>query len=101
MCNNKQEFDQLVGKYRELTADKKKLEAKLDALKEDMKEYITHKGKKKSEDSDVLVVFGEDYKASLIPVLNPRWDDDKLKAHFGDKYEEYKTPHPYDRIDVR
>lgn len=101
MCNNKQEFDQLVNKYRELTSEQKKLEAKLDALKDDMKEYINKKGKKKSEDSKTLVVFGEGYKVSLIPVLNPRWDDVKLKKFFGDRYEEYRTPHPYDRLDVR
>jgi len=101
MCKNKHEFDQLVDRYRELVAEQKKLEVKLDELKADMKDYINSKGKKKSADSNILVVFGEGYKVSLIPVLNPRWDDAKLKDHFGDKYEEYKTPHPYDRLDVR
>ena len=102
MCKNKQEFNLLVERYRELTAEKKKLESNLDAVKSGMEEYIVAKGKPKEEGSLTLVVFGDGYKVSLIPLENVSYDGKKLKEDFGeDVMLQYQKVKPYNRIDVR
>jgi len=101
MCKNKAEFTKLVAEYRTLTAEKKKLDASLDTIKNDMEEYLKAKGKPKEEGSLTLVVFGDDYKVSLIPLENITYDGTKLKAVFGDAITEYQKVKPYNRIDVR
>ena len=101
MCKTKKELNELVAKYQKLTTEKKKIEDKLDAVKADIEEYVRDKGQKGGKNGATLIVFGDDYKVSLVPIPNLRWDDDKLKAFFGDNYNQYKTPHPYDRLDIR
>lgn len=102
MCKNKAEFTALVAKYRELTTEKKKIEASLDSVKADMEEYLKAKGTPKAEGSLTLVVFGDGYKVSLIPLENVSYDGKKLKAIFGEEaVKQCQNTKPYNRIDVR
>ena len=101
MCKTKAEFTELVAEFRELSAKKKKIEGKLNAVKAEMAEYIQAKGSPKCEGSMTLIVFGEGYKASLIPLNNITYDGDKLKNLLGDDISSYQNITPYNRIDVR
>ena len=101
MCKNKTEFNALVAEYRRLSAQKKKAENDLKAVKADMEEYIRAKGVPGGKDGLTLIVFGDGYKASLIPIDSPIFDGDKLKALLGDSIAQYQKPNIYSKIDVR
>ena len=101
MCKTKAEFTELVAQFRDLSAKKKKIETKLNAVKAEMTEYILAKGDPKCEGSLTLIVFGDGYKASLIPLNNVTYDGDKLKALLGEDVSMYQNITPYTRIDVR
>ena len=66
MCKNKEELTAQITRYRKLTAASKKLEAELKAVKDDIMEYVSVKGKPKEEGSTTLVVFGDGYKVSVM-----------------------------------
>ena len=101
MCKNKLEFTAAVARYRKLSAEKKKVEAELALIKADMEEYIKKKGVPGGKKGLSLVVFGDGYKVTLIPLVNVTYDDDKLKAVLGPDLEQYKRIKPYSKIDVR
>jgi len=101
MCKNKAEFTELVAEYRKLSAQKKKAESDLKAVKADMEEYIRAKGVPGGKDGMTLVIFGDGYKVSLIPIDSPIFDGEKLRALLGDSLAEYQKPNVYSKIDVR
>ena len=101
MCKNKLEFTAAVSRYRKLSAEKKKVDAELDVVKDDMEEYIKKKGVPGGKNGLSLVVFGDGYKVTLIPLEHTTYDDDKLKAVLGPDLDQYKRSTPYSRIDVR
>jgi len=101
MCNNKQEFSEKVERYRKLTATAKKIDSELKAVKDEMMAYVNAKGKPKEEGSTTLVVFGDDYKVSVIITNNSTFDTDKLKAILGDDLSAYKKTSSSPRLDVR
>lgn len=101
MCKNKAEFTALVEEYRKLSAQRKKIETTLDAVKAGMEEYILSKGKPKEEGSFTLVVFGDDYKVSLIPLENVSYDGKKLCELLGPNIVDYQKVKTYNRLDVR
>ena len=101
MCKNKAEFTELVAEYRKLSVLKKRAESDLDAVKVEMEEYIRAKGVPGGKDGMTLIVFGDDYKVSLIPIDSPVFDGDKLRALLGDRLAEYQKPKVYSKIDVR
>lgn len=101
MCKNKLEFTAAVARYRKLSAEKKKVEAELGLIKADMEEYIKKKGVPGGKNGLSLVVFGDGYKVTLIPLENVTYDGDKLKAVLGPDLEQYKRIKPYSKIDVR
>jgi hypothetical protein len=101
MCKNKVEFTELVAEYRKLSAQKKKTEDALKVVKADMEDYIKAKGTPGGKNGLTLVVFGDGYKVSLIPIENPVFDSEKLKALLGEHLAEYQKSNCYSKIDVR
>lgn len=101
MCKNKAEFTELVEKYRKLSTQKKQAETALKSVKADMEEYIKAKGTPGGKDGMTLIVFGDGYKVSLIPIDSPIFDGDKLRALLGDSLADYQKPNCYSKIDVR
>ena len=91
MCKNKQELNDLVAKYRKLTADKKKIDNQLKAVKADITEYVIAKGTKGGKDDLTLVVFGEGYKISYITVVAHPLDTDKVKKYLGETVSQFMT----------
>lgn len=101
MCKNKEELNSQIERYRKLTATVKKLETELDAVKDDIMDYVNSKGKPKCEGSSTLVVFGDGYKVSVIIANNSVFDTDKLKAALGEDLSAYKKNKSYPKLDVR
>lgn len=101
MCKNKAELNELVEKYRKLSAKKKKVEDELEAVKDDITEYVVNKGEKGGKNGTTLIVFGDGYKVSLITINKPIFDSEKLAALLGDKLPEYKKPNIYPKLDIR
>ena len=101
MCKNKEELGVQVERYRKLTAASKKIETELATIKDDIMAYVNAKGKPKAEGSTTLVVFGDDYKVSVIIANNSVFDTDKLKEALGDDLSSYKKNKPYPKLDVR
>ena len=101
MCKNKQEFNLLVEKYRELTAMKKAAEEGLKKVKPDMEEYIRAKGKPSGKDGKSLVILGDDYKATLNESERMVFDGDKLADLLGPDLAQYQKSSLSTRIDVR
>lgn len=101
MCKNKAELNELVAKYRKLTATKKKIDEELSGIKDDIIEYAVAKGTKGGKDNTTLIVFGDGYKVSVITINQPLYDGAKLKALLGDKLPEFQKINTYPRVDIR
>ena len=91
MCKNKKELDNLVAKYRNLNAEKKKIDNQLKAVKEDITEYVLAKGVPGGKDDLALIVFGDGYKISYITVVSHPLDNDRVKEYLGDSLEQFQT----------
>ena len=101
MLKNKDAFTKAVNKRRKATALKKKLDALIDSLDEEIIDYAQRKGEAGGKNGNSLIVFGEGYKVSVITITQHPWDGDKLKALLGDRVGEYQGINVYDRIDIR
>lgn len=101
MCNTKSEFTKIVNKRRKAAALKKKLEAKVDKLDEEIIEYAKKKGEAGGKNGNTLIVFGDDFKVSVISITQHPWDGDKLRQLLGDDVSKYQGLNIYFRIDIR
>lgn len=101
MCNNKDELDVLVAKYRKLSALKKKIEESRKSVTDEIIDYATRKGTVGGKNNATLIVFGDGYKVSVITINNPVWDSDKLKGLLGDDYADYQKSSSYPKLDIR
>jgi regulator of replication initiation timing len=101
MCKNKKELNKLVEKYREITAEQKKLNEKLKAIKADIIEYVLAKGTVSETNENSLIVFGDGYKVAYITVISHPLDSDKIKELLGDKLPEYQTTSSSNKLDIR
>lgn len=91
MCKNKKELNNLVEKYRKLTAEKKKIDKELGSIKADITEYVLAKGTKGGKDDLTLIVFGDGYKISYITVVSHPLDTDKVKEYLGESLVQFQT----------
>ena len=101
MCKNKEELAKLVRKQRKASALKKKLDTQIKALNAEIAEYVLKKGELGGSKGTTYVVYGDDYKVSVIMVTQMLWDSDKLKNLLGDRVSEYQNPNPYPKVDIR
>lgn len=100
MCKNKAEFDALVEEYRKLSAQIKKADERLDAVKEDMESYMKAKGTPGGKNGKTLIVYGNGYKASLTPCESSTLDKEKLTDLLGDSLAQYQKTKSYNQIRV-
>lgn len=101
MCKTKSELDKAVAKYRKAASLKKKLEAQLASISEDITEYVISKGEAGGKNKSSLVVVGDDYKISYITSKSQRLDNDLIKGLLGDSLPEYQKEVVTHRLDVR
>lgn len=101
MCKNKDELNKLVARRRKLKALEKKIEKELDLLDEEIIQYAKAKGSVGGKDNNTLIVFGDDYKVSVIEITQHPWDGDKLKDYLGDNITDFQKTNIYSRIDIR
>jgi hypothetical protein len=100
MCRNKAEFDAAVARYRHLNTIKKQAEAELDAVKEEIIDYVTKKGKDSGKNNGGHVVYGEGYKVSVTPIVKANFDTEKLQAFFGDSLPNFQKMSEYNKVIV-
>ena len=91
MCKTKKELDKLVAKRRELSAEKKKIEAKLGEVDKDIIDYVLAKGVKGGKDDLSLIVIGDGYKVSYITVVKHPLDSEKVKKFLGVRLPQFQT----------
>lgn len=91
MCKTKKELDKLVAKRRELSAEKKKIEAKLSEVDKDIIDYVLAKGIKGGKDNLSLIVIGDGYKVSYITVVKHPLDNEKVKKFLGVRLPQFQT----------
>lgn len=101
MCKNKEEFNKLVAKRRKLKALEKKIKAELEIVDEEIIHYAQEKGTEGGKDNNSIIVFGDNYKVSIINITQHPFDGDKLKEYFGDNISQYQKTNTYKRIDIR
>ena len=101
MCKNKKEFDQFVSKYRELSAAQKLIDAQLNDVKKELKEYTLKKGKPGGKNGLSRVVFGDGYKVSCSEVNSTSLDSTKVAEYLGDKLPEFQKVNSYMKLDIR
>jgi len=100
MCKNKEEFNKLVARRRKLKALSKKIDSQLDALDEEIISYAKAKGTKGGKDNNTFIVFGDDYKVSVIQITQHPFDSDKLKQFFGENITQYQKTNTFPRITI-
>lgn len=101
MCKNKKEFDVLVAKKRKMSALKKKLESRISELDEEIIKYASEKGELGGKDNQTYIVYGDDYKVSIIQITQHPFDNDKLKEFLGDKVADFQKVTTFRRVDIR
>ena len=101
MCKNKTELDALVAKKRKLNALKKKLEARISEIDEEIINYAETKGERGGKDNQTYIVFGDTYKVSCPLITQHPFDGDKLKGFFGDRISDFQKTSTYRRVDIR
>lgn len=101
MCNTKEELEKLIRKQRKASALKKKLDAKVKSLNAEIADYVLKKGEPGGSKGASFIVYGDDYKVSVIMITQNLWDGDKLKALLGDTVGEYQNPNTYPKVDIR
>jgi len=98
MCKTKKELDKLVVKKRKLSVLKKKIDAALDKINDEIEAYAKAKGTLGGEKKNTYIVYGDDYKVSCVIVSSARLDEAKIKEFFGDKVSDYQKTITYPRI---
>jgi len=101
MCKNKDEFSKIVRKRRRAVALKKKLESWIDKMDDEIIKYAHAKGVKGGKDNNTLIVFGDDYKASVIMITQHPWDGDKLRKYLGDNISQFQKTSTFSKVDIR
>ena len=101
MCKNKEELNRLVAKRMKLKALNKKIEDKLDDIDAEIIAYAKAKGAPGGKDNKTLIIYGDNYKVSLIEITKLTPDSDKLKTIFGADYDSILKASTYPRLDIR
>lgn len=101
MCKNKAELDVLVAKKRKMSSLKKKLEAKISEIDNEIIAYAEAKGEVGGKDQQTYIVYGDGYKVSCILITQHPFDNDKLKAFLGDRVADFQKVSSYRRVDIR
>jgi hypothetical protein len=92
MCRTKTELNAKVDEYRKIRATIDRLNTQLDAIKEDIIEYVVKHGDcDESKTSKPISVNGVDYKLMYLTVVRENLDKKQLKADLGDDYAKYAT----------
>lgn len=81
MCNNKK-LAEKVHLLKQLEREQEGLEAKINNLKNEIKEELTKRGVNELE--------GEDWKVTWNPYTTTRFDQSKFKTAYPDLYEQFK-----------
>lgn len=101
MCKTKKELNKLVAKYRELSAEQKKINKQLKDIKGEIIDYVLAKGVRGGKDNLTLIVFGDDYKVSYITVISHNLDTDRVRAFLGDNVAEFQVESISNKLDIR
>lgn len=101
MCKNKVELTNQVNKVRKLMAEKKKLEAQIKDIKEDITEYVLAKGVLGGKNNTSRIVYGDDFKVSYLTTVEHPLDTDKVKDFLGDRLPEFQTEKISNKLDIR